>query len=267
MKISFVGGGVMCEALVAGILKSSLAQAEEVIVSEPVHDRRSYLESQYHIGTTSSNADLIDTEGIIVIAVKPQVLRHVFSDFNGLIQPERTVASIVAGINAETLKNGLSHQSIVRIMPNTPAQIGSGMTVWTATESVSKSDRENISNVIKTLGKEYYVADEKLIDMSTALSASGPAYVFLFLEALIDAGVYLGMSRDMARELTLETVLGSTKLVQDSSSHPAVLKDMVTSPGGTTIEALVSMENDGFRASVINAVRSAYERSIKLGNS
>ena len=227
MKISFVGGGVMCEALVAGILKSSLAQAEEVIVSEPVHDRRSYLESQYHIGTTSSNADLIDTEGIIVIAVKPQVLRHVFSDFNGLIKPERTVASIVAGINAETLKNGLSHQSIVRIMPNTPAQIGSGMTVWTATESVSKSDRENISNVIKTLGKEYYVADEKLIDMSTALSASGPAYVFLFLEALIDAGVYLGMSRDMARELTLETVLGSTKLVQDSSSHPAVLKDMV----------------------------------------
>ena len=267
MKISFVGGGVMCEALVAGILKSSLAQAEEVIVSDPVHDRRSYLESKYHIGTTSSNADLIDTEGIIVIAVKPQVLRHVFSDFNGLIQPERTVASIVAGINAETLKNGLSHQSIVRIMPNTPAQIGSGMTVWTATESVSKSDRENISNVIKTLGKEYYVADEKLIDMSTALSASGPAYVFLFLEALIDAGVYLGMSRDMARELTLETVLGSTKLVQDTSSHPAVLKDMVTSPGGTTIEALVSMENDGFRASVINAVRSAYERSIELGNS
>ena len=267
MKISFVGGGVMCEALVAGILKSSLAQAEEVIVSEPVHDRRSYLESRYHIGTTSSNADLIDTEGIIVIAVKPQVLRHVFSDFNGFIQPERTVASIVAGINAETLKNGLSHQSIVRIMPNTPAQIGSGMTVWTATESVSKSDRENISNVIKTLGKEYYVADEKLIDMSTALSASGPAYVFLFLEALIDAGVYLGMSRDMARELTLETVHGSTKLVQDSSSHPAVLKDMVTSPGGTTIEALVSMENDGFRASVINAVRSAYERSIELGNS
>ena len=267
MKISFVGGGVMCEALVAGILKSSLAQAEEVIVSEPVHDRRSYLESRYHIGTTSRNAALIATEGIIVIAVKPQVLRHVFSDFNGFIQPERTVASIVAGINAETLKNGLSHQSIVRIMPNTPAQIGSGMTVWTATESVSKSDRENISNVIKTLGKEYYVADEKLIDMSTALSASGPAYVFLFLEALIDAGVYLGMSRDMARELTLETVLGSTKLVQDTSSHPAVLKDMVTSPGGTTIEALVSMENDGFRASVINAVRSAYERSIELGNS
>ena len=153
MKISFVGGGVMCEALVAGILKSSLAQAEEVIVSEPVHDRRSYLESRYHIGTTSSNADQIDTEGIIVIAVKPQVLRHVFSDFNGFIQPERTGASIVAGINAETLKNGLSHQSIVRIMPNTPAQIGSGMTVWTATESVSKSDRENISNVIITFGK------------------------------------------------------------------------------------------------------------------
>ncbi|GIS65544.1 MAG: hypothetical protein CM1200mP3_17920 [Chloroflexota bacterium] len=153
-----------------------------------------------------------------MIAVKPQVLRHVSLILMGSLA-RKAVASIVAGIKAETLKNGLSHQSIVRIMPNTPAQIGSGMTVWTATESVSKSDRENISNVIKTLGKEYYVADEKLIDMSTALSARALLRV-LFLEALIDAGVYLGMSRDMARELTLETVLGSTKLVQDSLVIP-----------------------------------------------
>ena len=266
MNISFVGGGVMCEALVAGILDSALAKPEDVVVSEPVENRRSYLESKYSINTVTSNRDILDREGTIVIAVKPQVLEYVFSDFSGLIQPERTVASIVAGIDSKTLQNGLSHQSIARIMPNTPAQIGRGMTVWTTTENVSEEDRDQIAGMIKTLGKDYYVTDEKLIDMATALSASGPAYVFLFLESLIDAGVYLGMSRDMSRELTLETVLGSTKLVQDSANHPAVLKDMVTSPGGTTIEALVSMENDGFRASVINGVRSAFERSIELGN-
>jgi len=266
MKISFVGGGVMCEALVSGILKSSLAESSDVVVSDPSVDRRSHLEDLYSIETVSNNTDLIDRDGIIVIAVKPQILSYVLSDLDGRLRADRTVASIVAGVNAKTLKDGLSHESIVRIMPNTPAQIGSGMTVWTATETVSETDRADISNMIETLGEGYYVNDEKLIDMSTALSASGPAYVFLFLEALIDAGVYLGMTRDMARELAIETVIGSARLVRESGKHPAVLKDMVTSPGGTTIEALVSMENDCFRAAVINAVRSAFERSIELGN-
>ncbi|MEC7885145.1 MAG: pyrroline-5-carboxylate reductase, partial [Chloroflexota bacterium] len=162
-------------------------------------------------------------------------------------------------------KAGLSHNSVIRIMPNTPAQIGQGMSVWYSTDSVSESDRLFLGQILGTLGDEVHVEDEKFVDMATALSGSGPAYVFLFIESLIDSGVYLGMSRDMSRRLVLQTILGSSELVKQSGKHPAELKDMVTSPGGTTIEALVSMEDEGFRASVIKAVRSAYDRSLELG--
>ena len=139
------------------------------------------------------------------------------------------------------------------------------MSVWTATTQVSVGDKKIVGRILKTLGDEYYVDDEKYIDMATALSASGPAYVFLFIEAMIDSGVYLGMSRDMARRLVLQTVLGSTELVKQSAKHPAELKDMVTSPAGTTIEALVSMEKDGFRAAIVDGIRAAYDRSVELG--
>ena len=150
-------------------------------------------------------------------------------------------------------------------MPNTPAQIGEGISVWTTSEDVPDGDKNFVESMLNTLGENYYVDDEKLIDMATALSASGPAYVFLFLESLIEAGVYLGMSRPMARTLSIKTILGSIELVKNSGKHTAELKDMVTSPGGTTIEALVSLENDGFRAAVINGVRAAFERSREMG--
>lgn len=133
-------------------------------------------------------------------------------------------------------------------------------------QKVSASEKNEISLILKTLGNEYYVEDEKYIDMATALSASGPAYVFMFIQSLIDSGVYLGMPRDMARHLVLQTVMGSTELVIESGKHPSILSDMVTSPGGTTIEALVSMENDGLRAALINGVRAAFDRSVELGN-
>ena len=150
-------------------------------------------------------------------------------------------------------------------MPNTPAQIRAGMSVWTASPSVPKGAVEASRRILRTLGEEIYVEDEKLIDMATALSASGPAYVFLFIETLIDAGVYLGMSRDMARQLALQTVAGSAKLVQDTGRHPADLKDMVTSPGGTTAEALLALELGAFKGVVIEAVAAAYEKSKALG--
>ena len=151
-------------------------------------------------------------------------------------------------------------------MPNTPSQIGKGMLVWTSTDEVDSTAIGEIASILKTLGEEYYVHDEKYMDMATALSASGPAYVFLFIQSLIDSGVYLGMPRDMAKHLVLQTVLGSTELLLESGKHPSVLSDMVTSPGGTTIEALVSMENDGLRAAVINGVKAAFDRSVELGN-
>ena len=165
----------------------------------------------------------------------------------------------------KSLTSGLRHGSIIRVMPNTPAQIGAGMSMWTASDSVPAEAVETTRSILGTLGEEVYADDEKMIDMATALSASGPAYVFLFIEALIDAGVYLGLSRDVSRQLSLQTVLGSTQLVKETGRHPAELKDMVTSPGGTTIEALRALEDGGFRASVFAAVNAAYEKSKALG--
>jgi len=165
----------------------------------------------------------------------------------------------------KTLTDGLDHKAVIRVMPNTPAQIGAGMSVWTAAPEVSEDKRATTKQILGTLGEELYADDEKLIDMATALSASGPAYVFLFIEALIDAGVYLGMARDVARQLALQTVLGSAQLMKETGSHPAVLKDMVTSPGGTTIEAVRAFEDGGFRATIFSAVNAAYEKSKALG--
>ena len=164
-----------------------------------------------------------------------------------------------------TLAQGLQHDSIIRVMPNTPAQIGCGMTLWTCSEPVSDVHREMARSMLGTVGEEIYVSDEKYLDMSTALSASGPAYVFMFVEALIDAGVYVGLPRDMARTLALQTVFGSVRLVMETGKHPGELKDMVVSPGGTTAEGLQALERGGVPAAVVDAVNAAYLKSVKLG--
>ena len=265
MKISFVGGGVMAEALIGGVLQAQLYEPGDVSVGEPVNTRRDYLKDKYGLRVHATNAAALDGAELTVLAVKPQSLPEVLSSLRGDVPADNTVLSIVAGARMATLADGLDHAAVVRVMPNTPAQIGEGMTVWTATSEVPEAKVTATRDILRTLGKEVYVPDEKLIDMATALSASGPAYVFLFIESLIDSGVYLGMARDLARTLVLQTVLGTTKLVEDSGRHPADLKDMVTSPGGTTIEALLTLEEGGFRASVMNAVISAYEKSKALG--
>ncbi|MDC0035265.1 pyrroline-5-carboxylate reductase [Chloroflexi bacterium] len=266
MTISFIGGGVMAESFISGILRESLIGADQIYVSDPVQDRREYLSATYKVNCVKENLDILEQEGKILLAIKPQTLPEVYEDLKGKIAPGRSVISIVAGSNSADISSGLGHQEIIRVMPNTPAQIGKGMLVWTAMDNVSEVEKNEISSILKTLGDEYYVQDEKYIDMATALSASGPAYVFLFIQSLIDSGVYLGMPRDMARHLVLQTVMGSTELVIESGKHPSVLSDMVTSPGGTTIEALVSLENDGLRAALINGVRAAFDRSVELGN-
>ena len=266
MTISFIGGGVMAESFISGILRENLIGADQIFVSDPIQDRRQYLTTTYKVNCVKGNLDILQQEGKILLAVKPQTLPEVYQELKGKIAPGRSIISIVAGCNSEDLASGFRHQEIIRVMPNTPAQIGKGMLVWTAMQKVSASEKNEISLILKTLGNEYYVEDEKYIDMATALSASGPAYVFMFIQSLIDSGVYLGMPRDMARHLVLQTVMGSTELVIESGKHPSILSDMVTSPGGTTIEALVSMENDGLRAALINGVRAAFDRSVELGN-
>ena len=265
MRIAFIGGGVMAEAIIGGILESKIAPPSDVSVGEPVESRRQHLERTYGLSTHTGNLDALDGAGMTVLAVKPQSLPHVLPELHGNVAADNTVISIVAGATMKTLVDGLGHDSVIRVMPNTPAQIGAGMSVWTASASVPADKIETTRRILGTLGDEHYADDEKVIDMATALSASGPAYVFLFIESLIDAGVYLGMARDVARKLALQTVLGSTMLVKETGRHPADLKDMVTSPGGTTIEALRALEDGGFRAAVFSAVNAAYEKSKALG--
>lgn len=266
MNISFIGGGVMAEALIGGVLEARLALPENVRVGEPVEPRRGYLEQRYGLKAYASNMDALDGAELVVLAVKPQTLPYVMPDLSRGLKKGHTVVSIIAGATMKTLTSGLKHSAVIRVMPNTPAQIGAGMSVWTASEDVEESVKTATGEILRTLGQEVYVPDEKLIDMATALSASGPAYVFLFIEAMIDAGVYLGMARDMARKLVLQTVLGSAKLVEQSGKHPAELKDMVTSPGGTTIEALRAFEKDGFRTAIFDGVIAAYDKSKALGD-
>ena len=255
----------MAEAILHGVLSGRLADPKDISVGEPVAERREYLTSQFGVNTDPDNLKTAEQADLVVFAIKPQDLGPVMGQLKGKLGTDQAALSIVAGAKMETLTKGLGHTSVVRVMPNTPAQIGAGMTLWTCSDGVDESRREMTKSVLESIGQEIYVDDEKYMDMATALSASGPAYVFLFIEALIDAGVYVGMPRDMARTLALQTIFGSTKLVMDTGMHPAELKDMVVSPGGTTAEALRVLEDQGVPAAIVSAVDAAYRKSIQLG--
>lgn len=265
MNIGFIGGGTMAEAILGGMLDGGVASAGDVIIGEPVAPRRDYLAERYGVAVSEANGEVVGASDMVVMAVKPQDLPKVYSDVGGQFAGERSVLSIVAGTKMNSLADGLQTENVIRVMPNTPAQIGEGMTMWTCSKSVAQSHRDTTSAILSTIGDEIYVDDEKYMDMATALSASGPAYVFLILEAMIDAGVYVGLPRDVARRMALKTVQGSAELVIQTGRHPAELKDMVTSPGGTTAEGLQALERAGVPAAVVDAVNAAYLKSIKLG--
>ena len=253
MKLAFIGGGTMAEAILRGVLDSRLAVGGDVCVGEPRAERREYLSQQFGVRSDEDNQVAARGADLVVLAIQPQDLPGVFKQLHQKLDPSQTALSIVAGAKMSTLTQGLGHPSIVRVMPNTPAQIGEGMSLWTCSDQVDESKRDLVRSVLGTVGRELYVDDEKYLDMATALSASGPAYVFLFIEALIDAGVYVGLPRDMATTLALQTVYGSTKLVMETGQHPAQLKDMVVSPGGTTAEGLQVLERAGVPAAIVVA--------------
>ncbi len=267
MKLSFIGGGKMAEAIVHGVLAAKLAAPGDILIGEPVAERRAFLKGEFGISPVVDNLEAASGADLLVLAIKPQDMGTVLAELSGSLRPEQAALSIIAGARMSTLLQGLSHDAVVRVMPNTPAQVGSGMTLWTCSPSVSAPQREMTKAVLSSVGEEIYVSDEKYMDMATALSASGPAYVFLFIEALIDAGVYVGMPRDMARTLALQTVFGSARLVMETGRHPAELKDMVVSPGGTTAEALRVLEEQGVPAAIVAAVDSAFKKSVQLGQS
>ena len=201
---------------------------------------------------------------VVVLSVKPQRLSDVMKGLKG-IRSDALVLSIIAGATMKKIGTGLKHKAIVRSMPNTPGQIGEGITVWAASKDVSDEQQKMARSILSAMGEEVFVEDESYLDMATALSGSGPAYVFLFTEALIDAGVHMGFPRRIAEQLVLQTIKGSASYYQAASRHPATLRNQVTSPGGTSAEALYYLEKAGFRTAISRAVWAAYQRSLELG--
>jgi len=264
-SIAFIGGGVMGEAMIQGLLNHKTVAPDGIIVSEPSDKRRKGIETRYHIRTTADNRKAVREGEVVVFSIKPQILARVLPELKGMLRADQLVISIIAGGRVATLAEGLAHNAIVRAMPNTPAQIGEGLTVWMATSDVSDAQREQASLVFQSLGKEILVDDEKYLDMATAVSGTGPTYTFLVLEALIDAAVHLGFARDVAHDIVIETMLGSVLYAQKSGKHPAELRNMVTSPGGTSAEAIYQMEKGSLRTVLSKAVWAAYKKSCLLG--
>jgi pyrroline-5-carboxylate reductase len=263
--IGFIGSGAMAEAMIKGLLGQGLISPESVTASGPRPERAQELIARYHIDATTDNQAAAGAGKIVVLSVKPQTVARVLPEIRPSMSPDDLVISIVAGTPIEAIRRGLGAGRIVRAMPNTPGQIGQGMTVWTATPEVDEAGRRQAQAVLGALGREYYVADENYLDMATALSGTGPAYVLLFMEALVDAGVHLGFPRRVAQELVYQTVAGTVAIVRESGMHPVELRNTVTSPAGTTAEALYQLEKGGLRTVVSKAVWAAYQRSVALG--
>jgi pyrroline-5-carboxylate reductase len=264
MKIGFIGGGTMGEAMIKSLLAKGATRPADVTVSDVSKARRDILQKKYRIKAVSDNKEAVKGAEVVILAVKPQELSKVLGELKGL-SSQQLVLSIAAGATLESLHQGLNHSCLVRAMPNMPAQIGEGITVWTATAEVNQKQKDTAQSILAALGKEIYVSGEKYIDMATALSGSGPAYVFLIIEALVDAGVHIGLPRDMAEKLVVQTVLGSTRAVEAMGKHPAELRNMVTSPGGTTTEGLLQLETGGLRSLLLKAVIAAYNKAKALG--
>jgi pyrroline-5-carboxylate reductase len=263
--VATVGTGVMAGSMLAGLLTGDRLRVEQIVASHPRPERRAELERELGIRTTDSNAAAVGAADVVVLAIKPQMLKRVGRELSGVLRPDQLVISILAGSTTTALRYALGHEAIVRAMPNTPAQLGRGMTVWYATPAVTERQREQTAALLGALGAELQVEDEKFVAMATAVSGTGPAYVFLVMEALIDAAVHLGFPRHIAHDLVIETLEGSTLFAKASGSHPAQLRNMVTSPGGTSAAAIHELEKGRLRTVLSEAVWAAYRRTDELG--
>jgi len=264
MKVAVIGGGTMGEAIIKSILRKRLAAKADISVCDVIPRRRDYFKSKYGLKAVSDNAAVARAADVIILAVKPQDMVATMEGIAGSLKSQ-LVISIAAGVTLDTLCGKLNYRKVVRAMPNTPAQVGRGMTAWTAAGQVGEKEQATARAILLAMGEEQFFADEKYIDMATAISGSGPAYVFLFIEALIDAGVHIGLPRDMARKLVVETIAGSAEAMKKTAKHPAELRNMVTSPGGTTAEALYKLEVGGMRSLLISAAEAAYNKAKALG--
>ena len=273
-RLAFIGCGVMAEAIIAGLLRKQLVTPDQIAGSHPRAARREELQAKYGIQMFEQNKEAVlnaypdgpDAGSVLVLSVKPQRLRRVLQELKGSIHQDQLVVSIVAGAKIETIADELLHAAVVRTMPNTPAQIGEGVTAWTPSAAVNEKQEQQVRAMLDALGKTVRVENERQIDMATALSATGPTYIFLMMEALIDAGVHMGFSRHVAEELVQQTMLGAVLFARESHKHPAELRNMVTSPGGTSAEAIYQMEKGSLRTVLSKAVWAAFQRAEALGD-
>ena len=267
--IAIIGPGAMAEAIIAGLLRKEITTPDHILASGPRKERVDELHDRYGIRPFVDNRAAASQADVVILAIKPQRLSKVLPGLAGAIRENAVVLSIIAGATIQTISDGLKHATVVRSMPNTPAQISQGITVWMASPAVSEDQKDIARKILGALGEEVNVDDESYLDMATALSGTGPAYVFLFMEAMIDAGVHLGFSRRVSEQLVLETIKGSVSyyeaLNDKNGVHVAALRNQVTSPGGTTAEAMYFLEKAGFRTAISRAVWAAYQRSMELG--
>lgn len=261
MNLALIGAGVMGSAILERAIAAGIVAPSDVRVAEVVDSRRNAIAARFGVAVTADAGEAISGAGLVLLAVKPQDLGSV----RGTVDPGAVIVSIMAGVKIGTIATAFGHDRIVRVMPNTPAAIGAGVSAWTATPHVAAEQLERVGTLLRAIGTEIYVDDEKKIDMATALSGSGPAYVFLFIESLIDAGVSLGLTRQQSQLLATETVLGSALYLREAGQSPAELRAAVTSPAGTTAAGLLEMEKGAFRATVIEGVRAAFRRAVELG--
>ena len=264
--IATVGSGVMAEAMVAGLLRGALVEPSQVVASHPRAERRDHLAREYGIRVVAGNVAAVDGADVVLFAIKPQMLGKVGREIGPHLRRGQLVLSVIAGATTAALTGTLGHDQVIRAMPNTPARLGKGVTVWYATPETTAEQREQAGALLRTLGVQLEVDDEKMVAMATAVSGTGPTYVFLVMEALIDAAVHLGFPRHVAHDLVIETLEGSTLFAKQSAMHPAELRNMVTSPGGTSAAALHELESGRLRTVLSEAVWAAYRRTVELGD-
>jgi pyrroline-5-carboxylate reductase len=263
--IGFVGAGNMAEALIRGLVRGAHLPAKSIVASAPRRDRLDELARDYGVEVTTNNREVVERCGLVVLSVKPQILSKVLREIGDLVRPGTLVVSIAAGVDTETIEESLPDGvRVVRAMPNTPALVGAGATAIAAGKHASEADLATARAMFDAVGITVEL-EESHLDAVTGLSGSGPAYVFLILEALADAGVKVGLSRRNAQRLAAQTVMGSAKMLLETDEHPGRLKDMVTSPGGTAIAGLHTLEEGGLRTTLINAVETATKRARELG--
>lgn len=268
LTIALIGPGVMAEAMLKGLLKQQLTSPQRILVAGPNAERNQELQTTYGVQPFTDNRAAAAQADIVVLSIKPQRMEKVVSELKGALKPDAFILSIIAGASIKKIARLSGHERIVRCMPNTPAQIGEGITVWTASPQVSQAQQEMTCTFLNAFGKEIFVEEEDYLDKATALSGTGPAYVYLFMEAMVDAGVHLGFPRRIAERLVVETLRGSVDYYDNGKGdarHLASLRNQVTSPGGTSAEALYYLEKAGFRTAISRAIWAAYQRSRELG--